>query len=270
MVAMRIRGALSLLLVPAALLAGERTSGAQTLRGSPGAVDRAYREAHEHDLTFFRTPASVRRAARAGTLVKMRGNRSYRVHQVTYPYVLPSTLDFVGRLAEQYRARCGEKMVVTSGVRPLTFRLSNSVDKSVHPAGMAVDIRKPRRARCAAWLRERLLHLEAQGAIDATEERNPPHFHLVVYPHGALREVERTPRSEPVVSRASRNEVKKSAPASAARKSTTSRTYRVRRGDSLWSIARRHGTSVERIKSANRIRSSRVLAGQVLVIPAKR
>jgi len=267
---MRIRGALSLLLVPAALLAGARTSGAQTLRGSPAAVDRAYREAHQHDLTFFRSAASVRRAAREGTLVQLRGNRNYRVHQVRYPYVLPTTHNFVNHLAEQYRARCGEKMVVTSGVRPLTFRLSNSVDKSVHPAGMAVDLRKPRNARCISWLRERLLHLEGEGAIDATEEHNPPHFHLVVYPHATLREVERKPKSEPVVSRSTKNEVKKSAPAVSARKSTSSRTYRVRRGDSLWSIARRHGTSVERLKSVNGIRSSHVVAGQVLVIPAKR
>ena len=268
---MQIRGALSLLLVPAALLLGARTSGAQTLRGSPGAVDRTYREAKEHDLTFFRNPSSVRRAAREGTLVKMRGNRDYRVHQVTYPYVLPTTLTFVDRLAEQYRARCGEKMVVTSGVRPMTFRLSNSVEKSVHPAGMAVDIRKPRRAPCAAWLRETLLYLEGQGTIDATEERNPPHFHVAIYPQPYLRYVGGTPRSEPVLSRAPKTEVKKSAPARASQsKSSTPRKYRVRRGDSLWSIARRHGTSVDRIKSANRIRSSRVVAGQVIVIPTRR
>jgi len=44
-------------------------------------------------------------------------------------------------------------------------------------------------------------------------------------------------------------------------------SYRVRSGDSLYSIARRHGTSVSRIKSANNMRSNLIRPGMNLIIP---
>ena len=45
-------------------------------------------------------------------------------------------------------------------------------------------------------------------------------------------------------------------------------TYQVRRGDTLWSLARHYGISVEMIAKANRLRNAdRVKAGQTLIIP---
>ena len=238
---------------------------AQTLRGSRATVDRTYRKAHDHDLTFFRNAGGVRSAVSRGDLVRLKGNADFRIHQVTYPYVLPTTVTFVRRLAEQYRDHCGEKMVVTSAVRPRSFRLINSVDKSVHPTGMAIDIRKPARARCAGWLRETLLSLEGSGVLDATEERNPPHFHVAVFPEPYLAYLGRRPDSAPASSGASR----KSARSSSAGEGEP-KTHRVKRGDTLSGIAERHGTSVARIKGANSLRSSRIQPGQVLRIPSSR
>jgi membrane-bound lytic murein transglycosylase D len=43
--------------------------------------------------------------------------------------------------------------------------------------------------------------------------------------------------------------------------------HRVRRGDSLWSLARKHNTNIKEIKRANRLRSNELRVGQVLVIP---
>jgi LysM repeat protein len=42
----------------------------------------------------------------------------------------------------------------------------------------------------------------------------------------------------------------------------------VNRGDSLWSIARRHGTSVEVLKAINGLRNSAITAGQTLQVPS--
>jgi putative chitinase len=60
--------------------------------------------------------------------------------------------------------------------------------------------------------------------------------------------------------------------ASAARTSSSSparRTYRVRPGDTLWEIARRHGTSVSALTRANKLSSrSRIYPGQILTLPA--
>lgn len=239
---------------------------AQTLRGSRGTVDRTYRKAHDHDLTFFRNATGVRSAVDRGDLVRLKGNADFRIHQVTYPYVLPTTVTFVRRLGEQYHDYCGEKMVVTSAVRPRSFRLINSVDKSVHPTGMAIDIRKPARARCAAWLRETLLSLEGSGVLDATEERNPPHFHVAVFPEPYRAHVARAR------SGGSSGAEEKPEPArrSSAARSSEPKTHRVRRGDTLSGIAERNGTTVARIKEANSLRSSRIQPGQVLRIPSSR
>ncbi len=46
-------------------------------------------------------------------------------------------------------------------------------------------------------------------------------------------------------------------------------TYRVRSGDTLSAIARRHGTSVRRIQEANRLRGTLIRPGMVLVIPGR-
>jgi membrane-bound lytic murein transglycosylase D len=54
------------------------------------------------------------------------------------------------------------------------------------------------------------------------------------------------------------------APAPAAR----SRQYRVRQGDNLTVIARRHGVTVNQLRQANGLRSDRIRAGAVLRIPA--
>lgn len=45
-------------------------------------------------------------------------------------------------------------------------------------------------------------------------------------------------------------------------------SYQVRRGDTLFSIARRFGVSAARLRSANQIRGTRVMAGQRLQVPS--
>ena len=72
-------------------------------------------------------------------------------------------------------------MVVTSATRPMSRKLVNSSSQTVHPAGIAVDLRRPS-GRCLTWLRRTLLAAERRGTIEATEERRPPHFHVAVLP----------------------------------------------------------------------------------------
>jgi hypothetical protein len=103
-------------------------------------------------------------------------------HDVSFPYVTRTTLTFVRRLAAQYHRGCGEKLVITSAVRPESMQPSNSSEYSVHPAGIAVDFRKPRNGSCLRWLRRNLLIIERRGDIEATEEHHPAHFHVVVIP----------------------------------------------------------------------------------------
>ncbi len=159
-------------------LAGRRADG-QTLRGSKASVERAHSWAVAHALTFEPSRKSVVRAAMKGAYVPLRGS-DYRLKGVAMPYVLPTTAAWVDDMASKYRDACGEPLTVTSALRPTTIRLRNSVAESVHPTGLAVDLRKPR-GQCRTWLRSALLGMERRGVIDATEERFPAHFHVVVY-----------------------------------------------------------------------------------------
>jgi hypothetical protein len=75
---------------------------------------------------------------------------------------------------------CGEQLVVTSALRPTTRQPRNGSARSVHPTGLAIDLRKPGGA-CLRWLRKTLLRMEQQRLIEATEEFRPPHFHVAVF-----------------------------------------------------------------------------------------
>jgi hypothetical protein len=155
-------------------------AAAQSLRGSRASVARPYRYAEQRDLRFLRTVAGVRRAARLGRVVRLSPSADYRLHDVSLPYVRPATHAFVVELARRYRAACGERLVVTSATRPRSAQPSNASTRSVHPTGMAVDLRRPS-GRCLTWLRRDLLAQERRGRIEATEEHRPAHFHVAVY-----------------------------------------------------------------------------------------
>jgi LysM repeat protein len=168
----------------------------------------------------------------------------------------------VERFAQQYRAACGEQLVVTSAMRPRSFRLPNSVDRSVHPTGMAIDFRRPSDHRCLSWMRQTLLSLEGAGVLEVVEERRPPHFHVAVFPR---------PYRQYVELRLGRDEVLAALPdPPAGAAASESAAYQVRRGDTLWGIAQRHGMSVEELMAANELRDNRIVAGQRLTIPARR
>jgi nucleoid-associated protein YgaU len=233
-----VAGALFLVFVP--LLAE-----AQSLRGSLASVRRMYVQAKREKLYFYETPTGVRNAARKGRLAALPRNGDVTVGPVRYPYVQPQTRTFLLRLGAQYRAACGERLVVTSAARPATRQPANATRNSVHPTGMAVDLRKPK-GGCLRWLRSTLLELEGAGLIEATEEYGPPHFHVAVFPTPYERYVAERRRATQLVA---------------------SKTYRVRRGDTLWDIASEHGTTVDQLTDANDLDDDAIMPGQKLVIP---
>ncbi|HUI27523.1 MAG TPA: transglycosylase SLT domain-containing protein [Candidatus Kryptonia bacterium] len=56
-------------------------------------------------------------------------------------------------------------------------------------------------------------------------------------------------------------------PAPRTRTTAVARTYKVRRGETLTAVAKRHRVSVASLKQANRLRSDRIAAGRALRIP---
>ena len=170
-------------LLAAGLLSGGMPAGpsAQSLRGSSASLDRQVAQARRHDFTHLANAAQLRRFVDAGYLVRVGGNADYTLFDVSFPFARPEVLLFVERLSAQYRRACGERLVVTSLTRPRSHQPRNASARSVHPTGMAIDLRRPA-GRCRAWLESVLLALEAREVLEATAERRPPHYHVAVYP----------------------------------------------------------------------------------------
>ena len=239
-------------LLAAVILAGSVASPAfaQSLRGSAASLDRQNSVARQHDYTFIDTGDRVEYFASKGWLVRIRPNRNFQLHAVSFPYARPEVSLFVERLSQQYRAACGEQLVVTSLTRPTTRQPRNASERSVHPTGMAIDLRYSRNRNCRNWLEGVLGSLEGSGVLEATRERSPAHYHVALFPQQyASYVVGITTRSADRIAQID---------------------YKVRSGDSLWTIARRHGTTVDNLKRTNGLRGSRIYAGQVLELPESR
>ena len=266
----------------------------QTLRGSKTTMVKQNRVAMDHDYTFLRDRAHLNKFVDMGLLVPVRGNRDYELATLRHPYARPALKLFIERLAGQYHSACGERLVVTSLTRPLDEQPRNASDLSVHPTGMAVDLRISKRTRCRTWLERTLLSLERQGVLDAIRERRPPHYHIALFPTQYVAYVEqmtgastRIAANRPdaaAVADAEQVEVVETATLEAdgadgsatalvtasdpaPSRPATTMEYRVTRGETMWSIARRHGITVEALRHANGLRGSRLDPGQILSIP---
>lgn len=240
-------------------LAGSLPARAQSLIGSKASMVRQNQAARQHDYSYLRTTSQVNEFVRRGLLVKLRGNSDYRVADVSFPYARAEVKTFVERLGDQYRNACGERLVVTSLTRPISRQPRNASPLSVHPTGMAVDLRRSGRPACRAFLEKTLLTLEGREVLEATKENHPPHYHVSLFPE---------PYSRYLIARGEGSTKPQKGMALAS--GTAGTSYRVRSGDSLWDIARRHRTSVAQIKRANSISSSRLKPGQVIEIPTTR
>ncbi|MGH7446863.1 MAG: DUF5715 family protein [Longimicrobiales bacterium] len=152
-----------------------------SLRGSRASMLRQNRIAKQEAYSFLRTAQQVHAYVDNGDLVLLDGNDDYDVI-AGYPFARPVVRSFVERLSSRYHEACGERLVVTSLTRPSARQPRNASPLSVHPAGMAVDLRVSRDAACREWLSAELLELEAMELIDATLERRPPHYHIAVFP----------------------------------------------------------------------------------------
>lgn len=234
------------------VLAWGAAAEAQSLRPSRASLDKQNRQARAHDFSYLSSAADVRRFVDAGLLVAVpRETRDYLLHDVSFPYARPEVKLFIERLSSQFRAACGEKLVVTSLTRPQSHQPWNASSRSVHPTGMAVDLRRyyPK-ASCRSWLDRVLLDLEGAGVLEVGVERNPPHYHMAVFPKQYAAYVARI------------------ADEAAVADSTDLVTYRVQRHDTLWRIAQNHGTTPSAIQRSNGLPDTTIHVGQVLKIPA--
>lgn len=176
---------LRLILVVLALtiFASEAGAVGVTLKGSPASIQRQHSVAKDQGFTFVETPDQVPELVAAEELIPVVGNAHYEVLDgVSHKFARPEMRLFIERLAEQYHEGTGEKLVVTSLTRASSEQPRNSHPLSVHPTGMAVDLRISSSQKSRAWIESVLLKLEREGVLDITRERYPPHYHVALFP----------------------------------------------------------------------------------------
>jgi hypothetical protein len=246
------------------------------LRGSKSSVQKMWDFAQANHLTFYRTPRDLDDAVADGRLVPLTGDSTYELSKgVGYAYATREARQFVLSFAPQYVAACHAPLVVTSAARPATRQPRNSNEYSVHPTGIAIDLRRPPAGPCQRWIRSALAELEDEGYVEATEERRPVHLHVAVLT--APGTIAALP---PLVSSPSKRGVPAATVRLSGRAAGSSdgdvderirgRTYRVRAGDTLWEIAQRAGVSVSALARANRRSQRAVLRpGTILRLPSR-
>src|SRR5947199_397193 len=174
-------------------------AAAQSLDGSRGSMLRQNLGAQQEGLTYLRTVADVQDFAQRGLLVPLTGSADYQLatDEVSFPVARVEVKAFIEQLAHHYRAACGEPLVVTSATRPINRQPHNASEISVHPTGIAVDLRRSDRASCRRYVETALLSLEGKGLIEATREHWPPHYHVAVFAEPNLRYLDGTPDELP-------------------------------------------------------------------------
>lgn len=229
------------LLLISCLYSGASFSGVRvTLKGSSVAIMESFHKAEADDYTFLSSESQVGRFVDKGYLVDLGASKHYAVkHDVQFAVVRPEVRLFIQRFSEQMFADCNEILVVTSALRLTTRQLRNSSKYSVHPTGMAIDLRVPvNNTNCKEFIEGTLLLLERRGVLQATKERWPPHYHVVVYPkqYGAY------------VARMLNKDIPE---------------YEIVSGDNLYDIAKRYGTSSQELIIINNIKDpSKIWPGQ--------
>lgn len=153
-----------------------------SLKGSKASVNRMAEQGKEHDFTRLPNEDRLGDFVKMGLLVRLPGNRDYHLAGISHPFVRPEVKIFVERFSHQAQQVCHGDVWVTSATRPLDEQPRNASSKSVHPQGMAVDFRVPRRPRCRAWFEKTFLELEGKKVLEATRERSPRHYHVAVFP----------------------------------------------------------------------------------------
>ena len=223
---------------------------AQSLRGSKSSLARQNAQAIRHDFTYLRDSQQLKRFVNARLLVPVRTSHDFRLKDVSFPFTRPEVKVFIERLSRQFRSACGGQLIVTSLTRPAANQPRNASPRSVHPTGMALDLRRPLNRPCRNWLEDTLLYLEGQAVLEATRERSPPHYHVALFPQDYAAYVYQIK---------SRNRQSTHLPGKL--------THTVRRRDTLWNLSRRFGITTRDIQRANDLRSSVIHVGQELKIP---
>ncbi len=177
------------LLVPA-------TSLANSLRANSDSQVIQNERANRDRLSRLEDQKMLDRFARLRLLTPVPANaRGYYLHAVParLHYLRPWSKLFLDRLSNQFRARFGKRLRITSLIRTAKYQKSlekrnhnaapaSGKKRSTHLTGASLDISKKGMARAQRqWLRRVLTSLKRKGYLFAVEEFYQPNFHIMVH-----------------------------------------------------------------------------------------
>src|SRR5512138_5340 len=105
---------------------GASATGFTTLKGSHEKMVRQNTVAHEDHYLFAQTPEDIANEVATHQLVALPGSAYYSTKGVSFAFARPQVLSFVERLAYEYNQACGQAMVITSLVRPISLQPRNA------------------------------------------------------------------------------------------------------------------------------------------------
>ena len=172
------------------------TSLANSLRANSDSQMIQNEQADRDKLSRLEDQEMLQRFARLRLLVSVPANaRGYYLHGVParLHYLRPWSKLFLDRLSNQFRARFGKRLRITSLIRTAEYqkslgrRNSNAASafgekRSTHLTGASLDVSKKGVTRAQRqWLRRVLTSLKRRGYLFAVEEFQQPNFHIMVY-----------------------------------------------------------------------------------------
>lgn len=171
-------------------------ASAASLRATRGSQLVQNQRADEDQLSRMEDAAMTARWVRLRLMEPVPAKTSsYYLHAVRPQnrYLRPWTRLFLSRLSNQFRARFGKPLRVTSLLRTAAYQRSlqgrngnaasaKGPKRSAHLTGASLDISKKGMSQAERnWLRRVLTSLRGNGSIYAIEEFQQPVFHILVH-----------------------------------------------------------------------------------------
>ncbi len=176
------------------LLFSNVAEGKSSLVGSPASQHKQNDHADEEGLPQIRDDKDLTTLKATGILVAI--PRTVRIDprlQDKWRWCLPQTSYFLGDLGLEFQEVFGKQLQVNSSVRTMLRQIelqktnNNAVPvvgrrRSSHLSGATVDIAKIGLTKAELeWVRQKLLSLEDEDRLEATEEHGQLVFHVMVF-----------------------------------------------------------------------------------------